>query len=311
MSELPLVSIIAVCYNQAKYAVETLDSIKNQTYPNIELIIMDDCSTDNSVEVIQQWIKETDYHCELVAHQENQGLCKTLNEALQLINGIYYQILACDDIILEQKIESQVDLFQELSDDYAVIFSDAIFMDENSTNLDARFIQRCRPRMLKVTGGDIYKDLLDSNFIPAPTVLLKTEIVKNLGGYDNRLFYEDYDLWLQIAKKYHFYFMPKIVTRYRIHENNLHTTKAFKEKELMNLCLIYAKHNDMPKGKKRFKHVVLQLYRTGVYKKFKNQIFSVSTDSKVFSFMKYNVNFKIYKLLLWFTTKLKILKFIE
>ena len=127
---LPLVSIVALCYNQERFLEETLDSIKAQTYPNIQLIIMDDCSQDGSVAKIEEWIKKNKVDCKFIAHEKNQGLCRTLNEALEYCDGIYYQAFACDDIMFPDKIERQVREFEKSEEDVMVIFSDGVLIDE-------------------------------------------------------------------------------------------------------------------------------------------------------------------------------------
>ena len=74
----PLVSIVALCYNHESYLKETLDSILNQTYKNIQLIIIDDCSKDNSISLIKNWIHKNKVECVFIAHKENRGVCKSL-----------------------------------------------------------------------------------------------------------------------------------------------------------------------------------------------------------------------------------------
>jgi len=139
MSNFPLVSIIAICYNHEKYVIETLDSILDQTYANIQLIIMDDCSSDNSVQVINDWIKEKKVECIFVPHIENCGLCKTLNEALNYVNGDYYQAISCDDILMPEKITTQLAIFDHYQS-VAVVTSTVIKIDYNgkyiSTNTE-------------------------------------------------------------------------------------------------------------------------------------------------------------------------------
>ena len=79
---LPLVTVIATCFNHERFVVECLESIRAQTYPNIQLIIADDCSTDGSVPLIRDWLTQTGTVCTLILHQQNQGVCRTRNETL-------------------------------------------------------------------------------------------------------------------------------------------------------------------------------------------------------------------------------------
>ena len=87
-SSVPLVSMIVICYNQARFVVETLESVKAQSYKNTELIIVDDCSTDDSVAVIERWLRENGIQCTFIRHEKNQGVCKALNDALAVASGV-------------------------------------------------------------------------------------------------------------------------------------------------------------------------------------------------------------------------------
>jgi glycosyltransferase involved in cell wall biosynthesis len=211
-TEQPLVTIVALCYNQARYAVETLDSILAQTYSNIQLIIMDDASTDNSVEVINGWIGKNKVDSTFIAHKVNKGICKTLNEALELVRGEYYQVIACDDILLSHKIEKNINTFSVLSDNESLIFSQALLIDENSQTIGQQYPDTFIPP---------YKDkflskMLEGNIISAPTCLLITKNIKRLGGYNEDLLYEDYDLWIRLLKNnFSFYYDNEPLVKYR------------------------------------------------------------------------------------------------
>ncbi|WP_303813338.1 glycosyltransferase family A protein, partial [Apibacter mensalis] len=92
--ELPLVSIVAINYNNSKHLVETLDSIDQQTYKNIELIIVDDCSTDDSVKKIDQWLLTYNKPFQFIKHIENKGICKTINDGYKVAKGKYISSIA-------------------------------------------------------------------------------------------------------------------------------------------------------------------------------------------------------------------------
>jgi alpha-1,3-rhamnosyltransferase len=223
MSELPLVSVISVCYNHAKYVLETLDSIKNQTYPNIELIIMDDSSIDNSVEVIKSWINKNDYDCQFIAHQKNQGLCKTLNEAINFISGVYVQIISCDDILNSNKIKLQIELFNNLSSAYGVIHTDLNYINEKS-----EFIDRAKSRQRSNFKDEFYYKLIESNKIAAPTLLYKYQSILDVGKFDERYSFEDLDILLKLSKKYKIAYLDKCLLNYRILDTSLYRTRGIK-----------------------------------------------------------------------------------
>src|ERR1035441_9874426 len=99
----PLVSTIVLSYNQSRFVLETLESVKAQTYKATQLIIVDDCSLDDSVATIDHWLQESGIHCEFIRHKKNQGICKSLNEALAVANGKYISMVASDDVRSEER----------------------------------------------------------------------------------------------------------------------------------------------------------------------------------------------------------------
>lgn len=205
---IPLVSVVVPCYNHEKYVKETIESIVNQTYKNIELIVIDDGSKDNSVKVIQELADKYGF---IFIHRENKGLCATLNEGIMLSKGKYLCVCASDDIYILNKIEKQV-AFMEQNSDYAMSYGKIIEFDEN-TEIK---IEIKNPR-----SGFIFDSLLFGNFIPAVSQITRKEIFEDIGVFDENLYIEDWDMWLRIAEKYKIGFIDEYLAYYRIHETNI------------------------------------------------------------------------------------------
>jgi len=245
----PLISIIALCYNHSAYLRETLDSILAQSYPNKELIIMDDCSSDDSVQLINQWIYEKNIECTFIPHKKNKGICPTLNEALSHCSGEYIQIIACDDVLLPQKLEIQLNTFLKGEEGLAVVFSDAYLVNHEGEKYPYTNIEKSIGKPLGAEQMDIYGALLEgNNFIPAGSALIRSQVYEEVGYYDENLTYEDLDMWLRISKKFPFAFSDYISVHYRWHGENL-SKKLYKNFEhLKSRYLIYRKHyyNDKP-----------------------------------------------------------------
>src|SRR5580700_11042120 len=140
----PLVSMIVLCYNQARFVVETLESVKAQTYKPTELIILDDCSSDDSVTVIENWLQENGIECTFIRHQKNQGICKSLNEALSFATGKYISEISSDDVWLPDKIARQVEIMESQPDEVGVVYSDAFQIDDHGQILPETLITSCR-----------------------------------------------------------------------------------------------------------------------------------------------------------------------
>ena len=126
--EKPLVSIVCLCYNHAAYVEEALKSVFGQTYPNLQVIIVDDASTDNSIEVIRRTLTQHP-HIQLLALPQNMGNCKAFNQGLRLATGEYIVDFATDDVMLPERIEKQLQLFSQLDSSYGVVFTDANYID--------------------------------------------------------------------------------------------------------------------------------------------------------------------------------------
>lgn len=214
-SDLPLVTIIALCYNHEKYVVECLEHIRAQTYTNTELIIMDDCSRDRSAFIISDWIEKNEVSCTFIAHTRNVGICKSLNEALSRTQGEHISMIATDDTWEPEKIEHQVAIMQAQPEQVAVVFSDAAQVDESGHKLAKKFIE-ANFTGRDVPSGRIFSNLVDHNFIPAMSTLIRRKAIEAVGGYDERLTYEDYDMWLRLSAAYDFVFCPGTVASYRI-----------------------------------------------------------------------------------------------
>lgn len=211
-NKVPLVSIVAACFNHSRFLEETLDSIANQRYSNIELIVTDDGSTDNSIAVIKEWMARNTIECTLIANEKNEGICKTFNKGLAKCKGKYFQVIACDDVMLVDKIEKQVTAFENSAETVGVIYTDAEVIDEDSQILHTSFDTFWKfPKEATAT----LEGLIKQNTIIAPSVLVKRAFIIEEGGFDENLCYEDWDMWLRLTQKYAFVKLENPLVQYR------------------------------------------------------------------------------------------------
>lgn len=223
LTEFPLVTIGVASYNNANYIEETLDSINRQDYPNWELIIVDDKSTDNSVDVIKGWIKRNSMlPVRLITNELNQGVCKVLNLIIKEAQGLFLSTIGSDDIYLPNKLSIQVQAFQNLNENYAMCYSDIVRINKHGELLDGG---RPVSSPQGTPEGEIFNSLLIGNFIPAMTQLTRLSVFRELGGFDESLTYEDWDMWLRIARQYRIKYVPGVVAQYRIHGRSAMTTR--------------------------------------------------------------------------------------
>lgn len=258
--EEPLVSIICACYNQSEFVIESLESVKNQIYKNVEIIIWDDCSKDDSVSKIEQWIGENkDLKITFVKNKVNKGICKSLNECFRLSSGKYLQLLALDDILLPDKITRHVEILENSKENEALVFSDAFLIDNNSKLFQNKFIS-LHKHYYSLKTENYFDELLEGNFIPAMSILYKTSIFKTIGLWDEDLVFEDYDMLLRIAKEYDFIFDEITTVKYRLHENNTHKKKTIEMRlSYFKMLLKFQNYNDLVNLK--LKNYIINKYK--------------------------------------------------
>lgn len=215
--ERPLVSVICLCHNQERFVEEAIQSVLNQTYSNVQLIVVDDASADNSVNIIKSVIQgHPNIHFLPLA--ENLGNCKAFNQGLALATGSFILDLAADDVLLPNRIEKGVGVLRERGHRYGVHFSDAEIVDEQGTHLynhSDRFPHSGIPQ------GDIYREVIRRYFICPPTVMFSKQVADVLGGYGETLSYEDFDFWIRSSRAFDYAYSPEILVKRRISEKSL------------------------------------------------------------------------------------------
>lgn len=216
-----LVTCCIPCYNHENYIRDAIFSVINQTYENIELIVIDDGSSDNSVEEI----KKTEDLCRkrfvntTFIFRENKGVSYTLNQMLSLAKGEYISFLASDDEFLPEKIDFLLDKIKFLSSDYCAVFGDAKIFSENDITLSGSFIKRYNNA--KSPYGEVsYESILHNNYLPAMSGLYVRDSILSIGGFSNELRLEDWDIYLKLLQRFKIKLFPEIVAKYRLHDLN-------------------------------------------------------------------------------------------
>ncbi len=234
----PLVTIVCICFNQAKYLSAAIIGIKNQDYPNLEVMLIDDASSDESATMISNLAKSIQFPYQIILHQQNAGLCKTFNEALAMAKGKYIVDLAADDFFEPQRIRRQVEAFEKELSNAAVCFSDAWIVNEQGERL---WLYSQKLKWNNVPHGNVFKQLFEKPFICPPTVMFRTNILKQSGGYDECLTYEDFDIWMRLARNFTFVYLVDPLMNYRLHDSSLSNNAAKKKAILQSTILIIKK----------------------------------------------------------------------
>jgi len=185
----PFVSVVMPAYNASKYIGQAIESVLNQTYVNFELIVIDDCSTDNTYDIIKKY-SENDNRIEVVKNKINSGVTFTRNLGISLAKYDWIAFLDSDDIWVKDKLEKQIKLTQKIPE-ASLIFTGTSYI--NSEGKSYSYI-------LKVPDKITYKELLKQNVISCSSVLVRKKCIENIKIPDGDI-HEDFVAWLTILKK--------------------------------------------------------------------------------------------------------------
>jgi alpha-1,3-rhamnosyltransferase len=209
----PLVTIIMSSYNHEKFVEKAVLSAVNQTYQNIQFIVIDDGSKDNSPAILQKLQEQYGFYLEC---RTNHGLVKTLNYALKnLTTGKYVCILDSDDYFVLDKIEKQVAML-ELHPECGLCYSPLFYIDANDTLLSDAIDEK------NTKTGYIFEEFFRGDaHIPDGGVLIPLHVFQEIGYYDEDVALEDYQLWFKILSKYPACYINQHLTYYRTHATNV------------------------------------------------------------------------------------------
>lgn len=216
----PLVSVLVPSYNHERYIVQCLDSVVADGYGNLELIILDDGSTDSTCETAARWLSANKDRFSGGVHlsrQANQGVVKTLNTLVSRANGDYFTLLASDDCLLPGGIEARIDYLRRHPQHLAV-FADAVGIDEAGAETCAsvlrdRYGADKRALRCERTRG---LELILQWCVPGPVYLARKEVLTRIGKYDERYCFEDRDYYLRLIGAGALGFVDRTVAAYRI-----------------------------------------------------------------------------------------------
>ena len=253
MTDLPLVSIPVITYNSSKTIVETLDSIYNQTYQNIELIVSDDCSTDNTVEICRQWISNHNdrfYHIDIIEAPVNTGISANMNRAEKACNGEWVKGIAGDDIMLPECISDCINYILNNNGTNCLFGKIEAFGEDKKYCewLTETFSLR-NDTMAKLSRDELYTMILKGETPPAPAFFYNRIFFSSKGIINDERIpnIEDLPKWLNILNKgVVFAFLDKRIVRYRIGgfstSSKWDSLNAYKSKRLLYFYYQFEPH---------------------------------------------------------------------
>lgn len=222
----PVVSVLIGLYNEEQYIEPALKSLQDQTFEDFEVVVVDDCSTDSSAEIVRSF---NDPRIRLLENDENLGLTKSLNRALDTAEGKYIARQDADDLSHPARLEREV-AYLESREDVALVGTGAYLINNEGE------IQQER----KVLETVSFEDLVEKNHIIHGSILARTDVFKSVGGYDELFRYsQDLDMWLRIAEDYNIRNIPDPLYYFRIHDNSVYFSS--KEKSMLYAQLALAR----------------------------------------------------------------------
>jgi glycosyltransferase involved in cell wall biosynthesis len=213
---MPLLSVIIPCFNHASFVGEAIEAVLAQSLGDLELIVVDDCSQDNSKEVIEKYVRH-DPRVRAIYHEINQGISPTRDSAIRVARGEYLAFCDADDMWMPTKIGRQLELLEK-NPEHDVAYCDAAIINEYGMETGGRFSDR-----FSVPGdgsGRLFEHLCTRNFINIQTAVLRRECIMDSGYFDDgegiRLV-DDWWFWLRVSYRHSFIYTDEVLAKYRVH----------------------------------------------------------------------------------------------
>lgn len=256
MSNLPKVSIIIPTFNCALFLNRAIDSVFDQTYMNIEIIVVDDGSTDNTRDIVADYRRYITY-----IYQENSGLAGARNTGIESAKGDYIAFLDADDCYSKYNIETKIS-FIENNPYVDWVYSDWDYLDEQRN-----FIERGSTRWSyrnKNIKDNLFKELLyNRNFISPCTVVIKKSVLKEVGCFDPMVIcQEDWDLWLRLSLNHPSHFIDEVLVH--VVERPYSLSKDFNKWVYGNSLIVNKLENLIPEDFPN-KHAILKKLQADKY----------------------------------------------
>lgn len=242
----PKVSVLLTSYNHERWLRECIESALNQTLQDIEVIVVDDNSTDRSREILRGYADRVT----LILNDSNVGTYAALNQALEAARGEYAAVLNSDDVWLPEKLRLQVQAMDE-DGAHSLCHTFGRFIDDDGNTLSGRPMGFDFPWM---ESGDHLATFIANNRAIASSVMFRSEAARRLGGFDASFqILGDWEMWLRLAEQGTVAFIPEELTLYRVHQTNTIYNLEPKYREEIRIRQKYAEQADellaQPRGR--------------------------------------------------------------
>jgi glycosyltransferase involved in cell wall biosynthesis len=207
----PFVSVVMPAYNGERFLRESLDSVLAQTYPNLEIVVVDDGSTDGTPGLLLSYEERL-----VVVTQQNEGVAKARNAGIHRAGGALIAFIDQDDLWAPTKIEKQVALLEE-DERVGLVHTATAYFDNATQSFRQPLCESCHPESAV---GDCFERLLLGNTLTQSSVMVRKTVLEEVGLFDPlsaKNSCQDYDLWLRVARVCRFGYLPEKLTTFRLH----------------------------------------------------------------------------------------------
>ena len=224
----PLVSVICLSHNHEKYIERAILSVYNQDYSNIELIVVDDASTDQTPSIIRSLSEKLGF--QYLLQSKNIGNCKAFNKGFKKSKGSFIIDLAADDELYPTRVSQGVKDLGTRDVSYGVHFCDVDLVDPLGHSHGTHYRRNKEGQLMEnVVDGNMYAILLEKYYISTPTMMIRRAVLEDLDGYDETLTYEDFDFWIRSSRKFKYVFSDKILVKKTMILNS-HSSAQYQKK---------------------------------------------------------------------------------
>jgi glycosyltransferase involved in cell wall biosynthesis len=263
-----MISVIIPTYNGKKYIGEAINSVLCQTCTDYEIIVVDDGSTDNTKEIIDNNFPQVRYY-----YLPHRGVSRARNYGIQKARGEFIAFLDADDLWLPDKLEKQIGVFNA-DQELMLVFTEHRFFDTNGIR-EATFSKK--ERLMK---GDVVKNIFLYSHVALPTVMVRKNVFQEIGYFEEDLnVAEDDNLWIRIALKFRIHLLDEVLVHCRMTVDSLsRTTSSLVTGVLKNVELIEKKYPDLKKrlGRVNIRRKISYVYTDYGYFYFSNGDYAMS-----------------------------------
>ena len=214
----PLISVCVISYNSSEYIMDVLESIKSQTYRNIELIVSDDKSPDDTVAICKEWIeknKDRFVRTEVIVPEKNTGTAGNYNRALFASKGEWIKFVDADDLLFPNCLTDNVD-FVENHPVANIVFSDILYFTDPKNPSNRHFVSEEEKRFFTKDAHEQLMTVMIKNHIPPSSSFIRAKVLKANPYQEEYKLIEDTPKWIDLLKKgFKFYYFDKVTTGYR------------------------------------------------------------------------------------------------